>query len=112
MAVSDQDLKHFGVAAEEIWKARVVKEKLIASQWPVKWSWMVDEYNVMAKQLDELKNLRPVIGRPKPVEIRSCKPMPDTSSRVIGWLTNRPEFRLELYGPYVKKYPIFPPPID
>ena len=44
MAVAGQDLKHFGVAAEEIWKARVVKEKLLASQWPVKWSWMVDEY--------------------------------------------------------------------
>lgn len=44
MAVADQDLKHFGVAAEERWKARVVKEKLIASQWPGRWSWMVDEY--------------------------------------------------------------------
>lgn len=37
----------------------------------------------MSKQLDELKNLRPIMGRPKPPEIRSCKPMPDTSSRVV-----------------------------
>lgn len=51
MAVTDQEMKRFGVAAEEIWKAKVTKEKLIASQWPLKWSWMLDEYKYASENI-------------------------------------------------------------
>ncbi|XP_026284416.1 uncharacterized protein C20orf85 homolog [Frankliniella occidentalis] len=104
----EQELKHFGVAADKIWKARVSQEKLLSSNWSTKWKWMLEEYNTMSLQFEELKNLRPAVGRQKSIDVRSCQPVPDTSSRVIGWITHRPEFQLEIYGPYVKKFPIFP----
>lgn len=44
MALTENDLKHFGMAADEIWKARVLKEKLIAANWSTKWNWMLEEY--------------------------------------------------------------------
>ncbi|KAK3932116.1 hypothetical protein KUF71_011444 [Frankliniella fusca] len=79
-----QELKHLGVAADEIWKATVSREKSISSNWSSKWNWMLNEYNAMSVQLEELKKLRPAAGRPKAVETRSCLPMPDTASRVVS----------------------------
>ncbi|KAG8232881.1 hypothetical protein J437_LFUL004751 [Ladona fulva] len=92
------------------WRALIEKEELSARQWNRKWGFLLplfaERYKGSRRLLDVERNIRRLIA---PNDQRSVKPFPQTTSQEVGWISVRPEFTLEMYGPYCLRIPLEPP---
>uniref|UniRef100_A0A1B6EDJ5 Uncharacterized protein n=1 Tax=Clastoptera arizonana TaxID=38151 RepID=A0A1B6EDJ5_9HEMI len=94
-------IKDITVAACQNWKANVKSENDARAAWRQKWEWIQEEYKDLRNDLEELRQKRPKVQDvEKPKEKRTVRPFPETTSREVGWLSGRPEFLLDIYGPY------------
>lgn len=81
-------------------RERVCVESRIAQQFDERWGWLVEEY---AKGRSELKQAYDFEKDVNPQPKTELKPFPATSSRMVGWLSVRPECQLEVFGPDLPK---------
>ncbi|XP_044727894.1 uncharacterized protein LOC123291611 [Chrysoperla carnea] len=83
-----------------------------AFEWYNKYHWIVDE---IRKYQDEVKRIekeyavkKKIVVRPR--DNRTVRPFPETTNQMYGWLVQKPEFKLEKYGPDLHpKRPFLPP---
>ncbi|KAF2894902.1 hypothetical protein ILUMI_11274 [Ignelater luminosus] len=57
-------------------------------------AYILEEYNKLHDELEEIKKNSvtiPVVGKPKPPETRTAKPLPNSVAYDCGWLASREE---------------------
>ncbi|XP_018320168.1 uncharacterized protein LOC108733483 isoform X1 [Agrilus planipennis] len=86
------------VAADKLWKAYVESEDNSKDLWYNKWSWILDQYEKLHQQLTEVSAKADNIPKKAPDQ-RSLKPFPNSVNHEYGWISAKPDFRLEKYGP-------------
>ncbi|XP_054289282.1 uncharacterized protein LOC129004725 [Macrosteles quadrilineatus] len=109
--------KDFTTAGDANWRAACESEARAREDWQTRYGWIKQEYATMAQELQELKNRRPRRQTCQDTrDNRTVLPFPVTTAREIGWLSGRPEFRLEVLGPYPytsqARPPLHPPGCD
>ncbi|XP_032526462.1 uncharacterized protein LOC116777177 [Danaus plexippus] len=78
-------------------------------QWVERWSWLLDERKLAQAEADAIRQetasvLPHVIGKTE--STKSLKPVPSTSSGIIGWLAAKPDCQLEIYTSWIAKVPM------
>ncbi|KAK3742739.1 hypothetical protein QZH41_018954 [Actinostola sp. cb2023] len=107
------------VANDQIWKDHVVHEHAASTYWPNNWGFLIDEYQVLAKE-DRTKPTGAAAVRVKqrrenlklpPIDSsvasqlsvgKSTASYPYTTSQEIGWRSSQRQCNLERYGRYTK----------
>ncbi|XP_041986768.1 uncharacterized protein LOC121738640 isoform X2 [Aricia agestis] len=79
-------------------------------QWVERWSWFLDEQRELQSEMNkieqELGATLPVRETEEKPKKPSLKPVPVTSTGVIGWLAAKPDCNLETYTSWINKPPI------
>ncbi|XP_073983073.1 uncharacterized protein [Rhodnius prolixus] len=88
------------VNALKNWADAIERERKGAILWNEKWGWIVDEYRSSVDELIDLRSKREYVEPKKHVDERTVLPFPVTTASEVGWLSSRPEFQLEKFGPY------------
>ncbi|XP_075229723.1 uncharacterized protein LOC142329208 [Lycorma delicatula] len=108
-----RDIKTMTNAADQNWRSYCDDEEKTRELWNSKWGWILIQCKKLNNSLTQLKLNRPVINKDIKQDKRTVRPFPETTSRDIGWLSAKPEFQLEVIGPYPytrqSKPPILPP---
>lgn len=104
-------------AGDANWRAACESEARARDAWQSKYGWIKEEYQVLRRELEDLRSRRPKNQECKEAqEHRSVRPFPVTTSADIGWLSGKRDFQLEVYGPYpytgAARPPIYPPGCD
>jgi len=102
------------VANDQIWKDHVTHEKVAAKDWPNNWDFLTTKPQDLVKD-DFPQRKKHVIEPPEhmrippvtPLEERvkvypTDKPVPPTTSAMIGWRSTEKKLTLEKYGGYAK----------
>ncbi|CAH0703374.1 unnamed protein product [Spodoptera exigua] len=88
-------------------RAQWKKQENCRQQWFERWSWLLEERKQALAQADAIRQEASAATRSqiaiKPDEGKSLKPVPLTSTGVIGWLASRPDCRLEIYTSWCAK---------
>lgn len=104
------DIKDITVAACQNWKANIKSEDNARESWRKKFSWIQDEYKELKTELEELRQRRPKAEHiSKSKDSRTVRPFPSTTAGDVGWLSSRPEFLLDVLGPYPYTRKALPP---
>ncbi|XP_045785017.1 uncharacterized protein LOC123880762 [Maniola jurtina] len=77
-------------------------------QWAERWSWLLDERKIAQREADAVRQetaavLPHVMGKSE--SQKSLKPVPITSTGIIGWLAAKPDCQLEIYTSWITKIP-------
>nr|XP_034839188.1 uncharacterized protein LOC117995302 [Maniola hyperantus]XP_034839189.1 uncharacterized protein LOC117995302 [Maniola hyperantus] len=77
-------------------------------QWAERWSWLLDERKIAQREADAVRQetaaiLPHVMGKSELQ--KSLKPVPVTSTGIIGWLAAKPDCQLEIYTSWITKIP-------
>ncbi|VVD04142.1 unnamed protein product [Leptidea sinapis] len=90
-------------------RAQWKKVDICRKQWHDQWSWLLAERK---RALQESNSIRaeaaaalPHIATAREVT-KTLKPVPATSTGVIGWLAAKPECALEIYSSWIPKIPV------
>ncbi|XP_067119927.1 uncharacterized protein [Centruroides vittatus] len=109
-----------------LWKDQIHREEAAAREWPNKWGSIKDECLRLQQELlkipAETSETRCEYSYPfcldggeKQSDGEKGKiiipPYPNTSSRMIGWLSSRSEFNLEIFGNLREEERILPPKV-
>ncbi|KAK9512254.1 hypothetical protein O3M35_000722 [Rhynocoris fuscipes] len=101
------------VSSVKNWRAAVDGERKASLLWNEKWGWIVDEYRLTSEDLVNLRSKRDYEATKKIVDSRTTFPFPVTTSQDYGWLSTKPEFKLDKFGPYPRcicwNLPVEPP---
>ncbi|XP_045489928.1 uncharacterized protein LOC110999280 [Pieris rapae] len=90
-------------------RAQWKKVDICRKQWFDQWSWLLDERK---QTLQELEAIRQEVSDALPRAVtkaettKSLKPVPITSTGVIGWLAAKPDCQLEIYTSWLTKIPV------
>ncbi|XP_075991277.1 uncharacterized protein LOC142986624 [Anticarsia gemmatalis] len=89
-------------------RAQWAKADNCRKQWFERWSWLLDERKATLAQADAIRQeaadaLNQVITKEETT--KSLKPVPVTSTGVIGWLASKPDCQLEIYTSWLDKPP-------
>lgn len=78
--------------------------------WHQRWSWLLDERKKAIEESDAIRQAAtqelPDVQMKSEGPVKSLKPVPVTSTGVIGWLASKPECQLEIYTSWIEKPPI------
>lgn len=79
-----------------------VKCDYVNKKWEKDWEWLVDEYKNLHDEMSRISD-KMEIGDPSAKKLfhdkRTTKPIPNSTNHEYGWLAEKDEFRLEIYGP-------------
>lgn len=102
------------VAIDQIWKDHIKYEIDASRKWPAEWGFLRTSYKDLVKD-DFQKREAKKIELPPPLTLPpitpisryitvlpSPKPVPQTTSRQIGWRSSQPHLSLECYGKYAR----------
>ncbi|XP_047525038.1 uncharacterized protein LOC125062865 [Pieris napi] len=90
-------------------RAQWKKVDICRKQWFDQWSWLLDERK---QTLQESEAIRQEVSDALPRAVtkaettKSLKPVPITSTGVIGWLAAKPDCQLEIYTSWLTKIPV------
>ncbi|CAF4745644.1 unnamed protein product [Pieris macdunnoughi] len=90
-------------------RAQWKKVDICRKQWFDQWSWLLDERK---QTLQESEAIRQEVSDALPHAVtkaettKSLKPVPITSTGVIGWLAAKPDCQLEIYTSWLTKIPV------
>ncbi|XP_045532047.1 uncharacterized protein LOC123719008 [Pieris brassicae] len=90
-------------------RAQWKKVDICRKQWFDQWSWLLDERK---QTLQESEAIRQAVSDALPHAVtksettKSLKPVPITSTGVIGWLAAKPDCQLEIYTSWLTKIPV------
>jgi len=100
------------VGQDQIWKDHVSHEKSAAKEWPGNWNFLTTKYDDLVKD-DFPKQEKHTVEPPAHMRIPPVtplaervtvhptdKPVPRTTSGMIGWRSTEERLRLEKYGKY------------
>ncbi|XP_039763326.1 uncharacterized protein LOC120636096 [Pararge aegeria] len=78
-------------------------------QWAERWAWLLDEGKQAKSEADAIHQetaavLPRVVGKSE--SQKSLKPVPITSTGIIGWLAAKPDCQLEIYTSWITKVPL------
>lgn len=102
------------VGQDQIWKDHVLHEKVAAKDWPSNWDFLTTKPEDLVKndfpnrgkrntQLPEHMLIPPVTPLEERVKVYPTdKPVPKTTSAMIGWRSTEKKLTLEKYGKYAK----------
>ncbi|KAK6645372.1 hypothetical protein RUM43_001648 [Polyplax serrata] len=91
------------VKSENIFKENVRKEDIIRLNWANNWQWYVDMLREREKVVADYKKSSPkalAMGALEKPDKRTVLPFPKTTAGYYGWLSNKKEFELEIFGSY------------
>ncbi|KAF9799168.1 hypothetical protein SFRURICE_006428 [Spodoptera frugiperda] len=91
-------------------RAQWKKQDNCRQQWFERWSWLLDERKQALAEAEAIRQEASSVTRSQVTmkidDGKSLKPVPLTSTGVIGWLASRPDCRLEIYTSWLTKPPI------
>ncbi|KAM3968764.1 uncharacterized protein ACR2FA_000582 [Aphomia sociella] len=90
-------------------RAQWKKVDICRKQWFDRWSWLLDERKQALAESDAIRQeaadaLPQVVN--KLDTAKSLKPVPVTSTGIIGWLSTKPDCQLEIYTSWLSKVPV------
>ncbi|XP_052752703.1 uncharacterized protein LOC113521462 [Galleria mellonella] len=89
-------------------RAQWKKVDICRKQWFEQWSWLLDERKRTLAESNairqEVADIPQVIGKLETT--KSLKPVPVTSTGIIGWLSTKPDCQLEIYTSWLSKIPV------
>lgn len=89
------------VAKDQIWKDHVNKSMLSAKKWPELWGEVFTDRSEHHQQPKKVQN--PIEEKKLIINhIESPRPVPKTTSQLIGWRSSDRSYHLDKFGPYTK----------
>ncbi|XP_026734019.1 uncharacterized protein LOC113498240 [Trichoplusia ni] len=109
MAIEGKHLKFDPNTEAFQMRAQLKKMENCRKQWFERWSWLLEESQEALDKANAIRreaaaNLPQVAVKAE--DTKSLKPVPITSTGVIGWLASRPDCQLEIYSSWMYKPPI------
>ncbi|XP_004927189.1 uncharacterized protein LOC114245196 [Bombyx mandarina] len=76
--------------------------------WFERWSWLLDERKQTLAEADAIRReAASTLAQVKETETtKALKPVPVTTTGLIGWLATKPECKLEIYTSWLSKIPV------
>ncbi|XP_059059819.1 uncharacterized protein LOC131853044 [Achroia grisella] len=90
-------------------RAQWKKVDICRKQWFDQWSWLLDERIQTIAESDKIRResadiLPQVISKLETT--KTLKPVPVTSTGIIGWLSTKSDCQLEIYTSWLSKIPV------
>ncbi|CAH1404753.1 unnamed protein product [Nezara viridula] len=93
------DIYSITVEGAKNFRAAIESEERASWAWMGKWGWILDEYKAINRELAQLKEGRIVEEAVTEIEDnRTTRPYSETEGHEYGFLTKKPEFRLEIFS--------------
>ncbi|XP_048488370.1 uncharacterized protein LOC125491156 [Plutella xylostella] len=93
-------------------RAQWLKAENCQKQWQQNWGWLIEETLKTQQEVAAIRQAHYAAAPHRPRQQRiegNLRPVPVTSAGVIGWLSTRPDCKLEIYTPWRTKIPLRAP---
>ncbi|CAH1160053.1 unnamed protein product [Phaedon cochleariae] len=98
------------MTADEMWKVFIRSEDDSGKIWKYNWGWILQEYEDLKKKMDEktaTSELLKRVTKKREDDDRKLGTFPQTFNHRYGWIAEKKDFQLEIYGPdFFKPIPL------